>query len=428
MPTKIQLKRSSVAAKVPTASQLDVGELAVNLTDKLLYTKDASGTVITVSGAAGPAGPAGPTGPAGPVGSGSGDVTGDTSSTNNNLVTFNGTSGKSIQDSGYNVDDFAAASHNHSGLYYTVTEANTLLSAKANTSALATVATTGAYSDLTGKPTIPTVPTIVSAFTNDSGYITSTALGAYLTTTTASSTYQPLDGDLTAIAALTGTTGVLKKTAANTWTLDTSSITETDPVFTGSAAFSITGTQKSNWDTAYSWGNHASAGYITSATVAATYLTSASAASTYLTVSTAASTYLSITTAVADYAPKSTATTLTGTQTLTNKTLTQPIVDGTIIEDVFVVTGTTPALAPANGSIQAWTLTANSVPTLGTWVSGQGITLMISDSASSFTITWPTITWVGGSAPVTAPAGGQTVVELWKVNTVVYGALVGQVV
>lgn len=35
-----------------------------------------------------------------------------------------------------------------------------------------TVAFTGAYSDLTGTPTIPSVPTKVSAFTNDAGYIT----------------------------------------------------------------------------------------------------------------------------------------------------------------------------------------------------------------------------------------------------------------
>lgn len=36
------------------------------------------------------------------------------------------------------------------------------------------------------------------------------------------SSYQPLDGDLTAIAGLIGTSGVLRKDAANTWSLDTS--------------------------------------------------------------------------------------------------------------------------------------------------------------------------------------------------------------
>lgn len=38
---------------------------------------------------------------------------------------------------------------------------------------------------------------------------------------TASTAYQAADADLTAIAALAGTSGLLKKTAANTWTLDT---------------------------------------------------------------------------------------------------------------------------------------------------------------------------------------------------------------
>ena len=36
----------------------------------------------------------------------------------------------------------------------------------------ATVATSGSYTDLTNKPTIPVVPTNVSAFTNDAGYLT----------------------------------------------------------------------------------------------------------------------------------------------------------------------------------------------------------------------------------------------------------------
>lgn len=90
--------------------------------------------------------------------------------------------------------------------------------------------------------------------TNPSGYITSSALTPYLTTATAASTYQPIgsyltsisssdvttalgytpvnptaigstiqgyDADLAAIAGLAGTSGLLKKTAANTWVLDT---------------------------------------------------------------------------------------------------------------------------------------------------------------------------------------------------------------
>ena len=56
--------------------------------------------------------------------------------------------------------------------YYSKTETDTLLAAKANSADLATVATTGDYDDLSNKPTIPTVPTNVSAFTNDAGYTT----------------------------------------------------------------------------------------------------------------------------------------------------------------------------------------------------------------------------------------------------------------
>ena len=45
---------------------------------------------------------------------------------------------------------------------------------------LATVATTGAYNDLTGKPTIPTT---TGELTNDSGFITNAALAGDATET-----------------------------------------------------------------------------------------------------------------------------------------------------------------------------------------------------------------------------------------------------
>ena len=46
----IQIKRSSTAAAVPTAIQLAVGELAVNLADKKLFSKTAGGTVVELTG------------------------------------------------------------------------------------------------------------------------------------------------------------------------------------------------------------------------------------------------------------------------------------------------------------------------------------------------------------------------------------------
>lgn len=55
---------------------------------------------------------------------------------------------------------------------YTKSETNSLLATKANTSDLSAVATSGSYDDLDNKPTIPTIPTDVSAFTNDAGYLT----------------------------------------------------------------------------------------------------------------------------------------------------------------------------------------------------------------------------------------------------------------
>lgn len=48
MANTIILKKSSVATKVPAAGDLQVGELAVNLVDQKLYSKNALGTVVLV--------------------------------------------------------------------------------------------------------------------------------------------------------------------------------------------------------------------------------------------------------------------------------------------------------------------------------------------------------------------------------------------
>lgn len=88
--------------------------------------------------------------------------------------------------------------------------------------------------------------------TNGTGFLKNNGTGTwsydsstYLTTTTAASTYQPLDGDLTAIGGLTGTTGFLKKTNTDTWTLDTNTYltgTKVDSFNTRTGAVTLTKT------------------------------------------------------------------------------------------------------------------------------------------------------------------------------------------
>lgn len=109
--------------------------------------------------------------------------------------------------------------------------------------------------------------------------------------------------------------------------------------------------------------------------------------------------------------------TLTGTQTLTNKTIT---------ETVYTVTGTTPALTATNGAVQQWTLTANSTPT-DALTSGQSIILMI-DDGTAYSVTWPSVSWTkqgGGGAAPTLSATLNTCVVLWKVGATLYGSHLG---
>lgn len=88
------------------------------------------------------------------------------------------------------------------------------------------------------------------------------------------------------------------------------------------------------------------------------------------------------------------------------------------------LTGTTPSLTTENGPIQLWQLTANSTPTDGL-ASGESITLFV-NAGSGFTITWPSVAWVGGAAP-TPVTVGSTIIELFKIGSQLYGAHAGDV-
>ena len=125
--------------------------------------------------------------------------------------------------------------------------------------------------------------------------------------------------------------------------------------------------------------------------------------------------------------------TTTGTQTLTNKTLTDPAIIGTILEDVYTISdGAAFEIDPGNGSIQLITLGASRTPKATNMANGESVTLMV-DDGTAYTITWTDSTFGGsgvvwktnaGVAP-TLNTSGYTVITLWKVGGQVYGARVG---
>ncbi len=126
------------------------------------------------------------------------------------------------------------------------------------------------------------------------------------------------------------------------------------------------------------------------------------------------------------------AATLTDTQTLTNKTLTAPTINTAIIsgpkvtETVYTITdGASVDIDPANGGMQFWTLGANRTATATNFANGQSITLHVADG-TAYAVTWPTMTWVGGSAP-TLPTSGYAIIVLWKAGGTLYGKYVGNV-
>lgn len=103
-----------------------------------------------------------------------------------------------------------------------------------------------------------------------------------------------------------------------------------------------------------------------------------------------------------------------------DKATVQSLTSTAITETVYNLTGT--EIDPDNGTIQYKTLGSNTTFT-ETIADGEAITLMI-DDGSGYTITWPTTTWVGGSAP-TLETSGYNVIELWQVNSTLYGAFMG---
>lgn len=125
--------------------------------------------------------------------------------------------------------------------------------------------------------------------------------------------------------------------------------------------------------------------------------------------------------------------TVDGSATLTSKTLTDPAIVGTVLEDVYTISdGAAFEIDPGNGSIQLITLGASRTPKATNFAAGEAVTLMV-DDGTAYTLTWTDATFGGsgvvwftdsGSAP-TLNTSGYTSISLWKVGSQVYGARIG---
>ena len=108
-------------------------------------------------------------------------------------------------------------------------------------------------------------------------------------------------------------------------------------------------------------------------------------------------------------------TTSTNTQTLTNKT---------VRDTVYALSGT--AFDATNGSVQTKTLAANTTFT-DSLTSGDAIVLQL-EAGASYTVTWPTMTWVTSGGNVAPTLTAKDTLVFWKVSSTLYGAYTGSYV
>lgn len=107
--------------------------------------------------------------------------------------------------------------------------------------------------------------------------------------------------------------------------------------------------------------------------------------------------------------------TATSTDTFTNKT---------VRDTVYALSGV--AFDATNGAVQTKTLAANTTFT-DSLSSGDAIVLQL-EAGASYTVTWPTMTWVTSGGNVAPTLTAKDTLVFWKVSSVLYGAYTGSYV
>jgi hypothetical protein len=97
---------------------------------------------------------------------------------------------------------------------------------------------------------------------------------------------------------------------------------------------------------------------------------------------------------------------------------------GGVVETTTTVTyASSIALTYDNGSIQTVTLTGN-VTFTDSLADGESIVLML-NAGASYTVTWPTLTWVTSGGNVAPTLTANDTLVFWKIGSTLYGAYAG---
>lgn len=335
------------------------------------------------------------------AGTGGGDVSGPASSTSGNVATFNGTTGKIIQDGGKALP---------SGTIVGTTDTQTLTNKTLTTPILSGTAsgvTAGRLGYLSG------------AFTYGNGTVQRTVVNTDEAQTLTNKTLTtPVIASISNSGTITIPTGT--DTLVGRATTDTlTNKTLTSPKI-GTSILDTNGNELALLTATASAVNEIT---IANAATGGKPTISATGNDTNITLNLVSKGTGTVQANGADLV------TATSTTTLTNKTIEAGTFTNGYTEEVYTAnTGTALTVNLANGSIQILTLTGNATITMPTATSGKSFVILLKqDATGSRTVTWTTVKWPANTAPtITATASKMDKFVFTADGTNWYGSVAGQ--
>lgn len=104
-----------------------------------------------------------------------------------------------------------------------------------------------------------------------------------------------------------------------------------------------------------------------------------------------------------------------------------PLTNGRLVGTFKVQPTVTVSALDINWSIAQTfkkTLGANSTFTFSNVTDGRTIVVALTNTSSNYTVTWPAVTWTGGSPPVETIGAKTDVITFVKIGSVIYGSSV----